>query len=571
MASAWLLQALFTTVLSNEILQARQAGTHDKFLLANITSGTLRGKVDSGLPVPVARFAGIPYARAPTGPLRFKAPASPDKWTGVRDALVFGDECLQRVAANDVFRDPNAPNSEDCLYLNVYTPTKRTSSAPLPVMVFIHGGGYNSGSGSSYDASYVAAKGVVFVTINYRLDLFGFLSTENDIMPGNYGMLDQVAALKWVKNNIASFGGDPNLVTIVGQSAGSASVSLLTLSPLAKGLFHRAIMESGSALSPWAVEYPGNRMTHRIAARLISNAVNCNDLNNSSALLSCLQKVDANTLLKASLGITGAVQATLINVPRVETTFGFLPDKPTALLSRGQFSHVDTLRGFNSDEFGGIIPALAGPQPVTREVAKQIWRGQLAQFTDIDREKVLKSMEATFLTGKTTTDAIQRGTLDGVDYFVFGAPMVTELEKVVSKAPEKKHYLYQFNYRPSFSKAPQWMSALHGQEMVFWFNAQIELITDKGNGIPTLNDRLVSLEIMGRWTNFAKTGNPTSTIPNAQATWNQYRSGAPNYLLINSASEAKRLYSPRVATDFYRKVLDSLQGPSSNSITPIVG
>ncbi|XP_035825795.1 cocaine esterase-like [Aplysia californica] len=146
MATTWLLQAIFITVLSNEILQTRQAATNSMFLLANTTSGTLRGRVDSGPSVPVAMFAGIPYAKAPTGPLRFKAPASPDKWTGVRDALVFGDECLQRVAANDAFRDPNAPHSEDCLYLNVYTPTKRTSNAPLPVMVFIHGGGYNSGN-----------------------------------------------------------------------------------------------------------------------------------------------------------------------------------------------------------------------------------------------------------------------------------------------------------------------------------------------------------------------------------------------------------------------------------------
>ncbi|XP_005098829.1 cocaine esterase [Aplysia californica] len=561
MASAWLLQSLCTTLLTNGNLPAGPGGTNDTFLWANTTYGTLKGKVVFEPSIPVAMFAGIPFAKPPTGALRFKEPESPDSWTGVRDALAFGDECLQRVALNDAFRDPNARHSEDCLYLNVYTPARTDCDTLLPVMVFIHGGGYNSGSGSSYDASYVAAKGVVFVTINYRLDLFGFLSTEDDIMPGNYGMLDQVAALKWVKNNIASFGGDPNMVTIVGQSAGSASVSLLTMSPLAKGLFHRAIMESGSSLSPFAIEYPGNRMTPRIAARLISNAVNCNDLNNSTALLSCLQKVDANTLLKKSLGITGAVQATLINVPRVETTFGFLPDKPTALMFRGQFSHVDTLRGYNSDEFGGFIPALAGPQPITMEVAKQVLRGQTVQFTNLDRVKVLEAMEATFLKDKKTPDAIQRGTLDGVDYFIFGAPMITELDDVVIHAPEKKHYLYQFNYRPSFSKSPPWMSALHGQEMFYLFDVQQKMFTDTGNGPPNADDILVSQQIMERWTNFAKTGNPTSTAQKGGATWNQYSSTNSNCLFINSAS-SERLLTPTKVVDFYRKVLDTLQEPN---------
>ncbi|XP_035825796.1 carboxylesterase 5A [Aplysia californica] len=578
MATAWLLQALCTTVLSNGTQQARQAGTNNMFLLANTTSGILRGQLVSGPSVPVARFAGIPYVKPPTvfvsvsGPLRFKAPVAPDSWTGARDALVFGNECLQGTILNDRFRNPNASQSEDCLYLNVYTPTQRPSKAPLPVMVFIHGGGYIIGSGASYDASYLAAKGVVFVTFEYRLDLFGFLSTEDDTLPGNYAMLDQVAALKWVKNNIASFGGDPNMVTIVGQSAGSSCVSLLTMSPLAKGLFHRAIMESGSALSPWAIEFPGNRVTSRILARLISKGVNCNDLNNSTALLSCLQQADANALLKASIGVTGALDANLIHVPRVETTFGFLPDKPSALLSRGQFSHVDTLRGYNSEELGAFIPAFAGsnPKPVTLEVAKQVLRSRLVQFNNLDQEKLQKVMETTFLKDKSSPDVLRREAMDAGDVSAFQGSTVVELEKVVSKAPEKKHYLYLFNHRPSYSKAPQWMSALHGDELQFLFDVRQQMFTDKGNGPPNADDIQVSQQIMERWTNFAKTGNPTSTVPKGGATWNQYRSTTPHYLLINSASQEKVLSQTEMIV-FYRKFLDFLEGPSSTPIVPIVG
>ncbi|XP_005098856.1 cholinesterase-like [Aplysia californica] len=148
--------------------------------------------------------------------------------------------------------------------------------------------------------------------------------------------------------------------------------------------------------------------------------------------------------------------------------------------------------------------------------------------------------------------------------------MVMELAKVVSYVPEKKHYLYQFNYRPSFSKAPQWMSALHGIEMLFLFDVRQQMFTDKGNGPPNAEDILVSQQIMERWTNFAKTGNPTSTVPNGGATWNQYRSTTPHYLQINSASQEKVL-SPNEIINYYRQILDTLQGPSSTPIVPIVG
>ncbi|XP_005098831.1 acetylcholinesterase [Aplysia californica] len=575
MAAIWLLQVLFTSALGASCLHRGQRAADDGFLMVNTSYGTLRGKVDSTPSVPVAKFLGIPYAKPPTGPLRFKAPVSPDSWDGVRDALTFGDECLQKLSPNFPFRAGDMPpkRSEDCLSLNVYSPTQRNVQDLLPVMVWIHGGGYYYGAGSWYDVTDLATKGVVLVTINYRLNIFGFLSTEDDTMPGNYGMLDQIAALKWIKDNIASFGGDPNLVTIIGQSAGSASASLLTLSPLAKGLFKRAIMESGVSLTTWAFIYPGNRLSHRMASRLVGQAAQCGDLDNSTTFFSCLQKVDANKLLNISLDLANILEPRQkVFAPRVETTFGFMPEFPATLLSRGQINHVDTLRGFNSDDMGIYDPRFLKnpPIPVTAEVAKHVIVRQMTQFTKLDQGKLLKVFQSKFLTNTSSSDVLQREALNAITTYTYVGPTIMELNYVVRSVTDKKHYLYQFNHRPSFSKLPQWMSAVHGQEIFYLFDVQQKRFTDTGNGPPDADDILVSQQIMERWTNFAKTGNPTSTVPTGGATWSQYSSATPNYLLINSDSES-RLWAKPYVVDLSRKVLETFGGISPAPVDPIIG
>jgi para-nitrobenzyl esterase len=202
----------------------------------------------------VRAFLGLPYAASPVGDLRWKAPQPPAKWKGERDATKYGAHCSQgRVFDDMVFEDGVA--SEDCLFLNVYTPADAKDKSKLPVMFWIHGGGYSGGASSEprHNGDFLPLKGVVLVTINYRLGVFGFLATEEmakeaNGAAGNYGLLDMVEALRWVKANIHGFGGDPNNVTIFGESAGSAAVSTLMASPAAKGLFQKAIGESGGAL-----------------------------------------------------------------------------------------------------------------------------------------------------------------------------------------------------------------------------------------------------------------------------------------------------------------------------------
>ncbi|NXT50370.1 SASB hydrolase, partial [Pluvianellus socialis] len=202
-------------------------------------------------------FLGLPFAHPPVGPLRFSEPQPPEPWKGVRDATSYPPMCLQDKVQGQIFSDliTNRKEkvllevSEDCLYLNVYTPVSTENQEKLPVFVWIHGGGLVFGAASSYDGSALAAfDNVVVVTIQYRLGIVGYFSTGDKHARGNWGYLDQVAALQWIQENIIHFGGDPGSVTIAGESAGGVSVSALVLSPLAKGLFHKAISESGTAV-----------------------------------------------------------------------------------------------------------------------------------------------------------------------------------------------------------------------------------------------------------------------------------------------------------------------------------
>lgn len=212
-----------------------------------LAQGRAQGRLDAG----IASFENLPYAIPPVGPLRWRPPVSPLSWSGVRDATRPGAICIQPPANGDPGVGP-LPMSEDCLTLNVWTPER--SAGPLPVMVWIHGGGYNNGSGTAalYNGSNLARRGVVVVTINYRLGRLGFFdhpALAVDRLPdepaGNYGVMDQIAALEWVRDNIGQFGGDAGNVTIFGESAGGVAVTQLMVAPSARGLFHKAIVQSG--------------------------------------------------------------------------------------------------------------------------------------------------------------------------------------------------------------------------------------------------------------------------------------------------------------------------------------
>jgi para-nitrobenzyl esterase len=340
-------------------------------------------------PSGVRIFRGIPYAVPPVGPLRWKPPAPTSKWAGVRKAERFGPRCMQEAVFGDMsFRSSGM--SEDCLYLNVWTPA-HSPAERLPVLVYFYGGGFVAGDGSEprYDGESMARRGIVMVTMSYRLGVFGFLahpglSQETSYRgSGNYGLLDQVAALRWVHDNIAAFGGDPAHITVGGESAGSVSASALMASPLSRDLIAGAMGESGSILGalsavPLAAgEATGRKFAAQVGAKSIAD----------------LRAIPAERLL-ADAGKFGAFAFD-------RTVDGYLfPKPPAAIYAAGEQAHVPLLAGSNSEEM--TASAVLGSEPPTL----QGYRNALERLYGTNATEVFKSYPAVG-DGDTVLDAAQ--------------------------------------------------------------------------------------------------------------------------------------------------------------------
>jgi para-nitrobenzyl esterase len=304
--------------------------------VVHIHGGFVRGAVGAG----VDSFLGMPYAAPPTGNLRWRPPAAPKSWHGVRDSTQFAPSCPQPSIQQNNTEVPPGTQSEDCLYLNVYTPARlsrderRSAEHGRPVLVWIHGGGLTEDAGRNYDPTNLAADGVVAVTINYRLGALGFLAhpalaSRPGGPSGNYGLMDQQAALRWVKHNIRSFGGDPNNVTIAGESAGGLSVLAHLVSAGSRGLFQRAIIESGSfALNQQPLA------TAEAAGEAFAAQAGCPD-----QTAQCLRNLPVANLVNPNfVEIPGVVDGKVLSEP-----IG-------AALTAGRFAHVPILNGTNHDE-----------------------------------------------------------------------------------------------------------------------------------------------------------------------------------------------------------------------------
>lgn len=287
------------------------------FLFGNITAsendllvklnhgGSLAGiylKTESGKPI--RSFLGIPYAKPPTGELRFEAPVSFPAWDGIKNATKSGSPCTQTYALHP--DDKFIQGTEDCLFVNVYTPpVSRIPPGGLSVMVWIHGGAWLGGSNENtfYGPEYIMEENVILVSINYRVGALGFLSSETLDCPGNFGLKDQVEALRWVKEHISSFGGNPGSVTIFGESAGGASISYLLQSEKPRGLFHKAIQQSGTIFNSWA--QPLHKGVAQSRALKMAKFFNCeNDEQDWKKIISCLKKVDAIEMISKTKEFT---------------------------------------------------------------------------------------------------------------------------------------------------------------------------------------------------------------------------------------------------------------------------
>jgi para-nitrobenzyl esterase len=373
-------------------------------VVVDTSRGALRGRWRDG----VARFAGVPFAAPPVGPLRFRPPAPPAPWDGERDATRFGPISAQNPSLMDaLFGGEAEPWDEDCLYLNVWTPNPE-AGAGLPVMVWIHGGGFEMGSGSSplYHGESFAREGVVLVTVNYRLGALGFLELGH-LDPdyagsGNVGLLDQVAALRWVRDNVAAFGGDPGNVTIFGESAGAMSVSLLMSMPSAEGLFHRAIAQSGATSAARSPERAEADAKEYLALAGL-------------ATLEDVLDAPVTTLLAAHASLAAGRVADPEEVIRVHgNPLAFLafrpvadgrevPTDPLGAIAGGAAAGIPLVIGTNLEEWR-LFALLAPPTTTEEDLLRRVGHlledpaGALAAYRAEHPEAPVSELEGAFLT-----------------------------------------------------------------------------------------------------------------------------------------------------------------------------
>jgi para-nitrobenzyl esterase len=433
-----------------------------------VEQGLLSGVAGASPEVRV--FKGVPFAAPPVADLRWRAPKPAPKWTGTRNASEFSAICMQRRPnAAGIGPEPR-PMSEDCLYLNIYT-TAKTAKDKLPVMVWIHGGALTAGAGSIYDGEQLARKGVVVVTLNYRLGVFGFfahpeLSKESDrAASSNYGLLDQIAALQWVQKNIAAFGGDPKCVTIFGESAGSWSTNLLSASPLARSLFQRVIGESGGQFEPMKTlpraEQAGEKFGSLIELRAKP----------AEALQAAIGA--------AFVGAPGAYSGPVVD--------GWcLPEDVYTIYSKGKQNDVPLLIGSNEDEGTMFTPA-----NVTLQSFKELAQRRFGS----DAEAFLKLYPA-----ESDSEAWKAQAASLRDQ-TFGWEMRT-WARMQSKTGKSKVYLYFFSRVPPGPAAAR-MGSFHSAEIAYVFHN-----THRPGRPWEETDHQLAETMSSHWVNFAKTGDP---------------------------------------------------------------
>lgn len=477
-------------------------------LLINTKHGQVRGKLLSVLDGGVRAFLGIPYGKPPLGKLRFRAPEPVDRWEGVKDATKFPNCCYQLEDTSypgfsgAEMWNPNTPVSEDCLYLNVWTPlfNKTQSPALAPVLVWIYGGGYTVGSSSldMYDGRYLSkSEGVVVVSMNYRLGPLGFMSLpDNKNVRGNAGLLDQRLALQWVASNIAAFGGDPSKVTLFGESAGSGSVGLHLLSPGSQALFHRAVMQSGSPNAPWATV--SQEVAWRRSTKL-GEVLGCST-SQPAQLESCLQQADPMTITSRQYEVL--TQQALLGLAFQPVIDGdFIPDKVEML----NLPKKDVMLGLNKDEgtyflmYGAPGFKVPGESLITRdEYLKGVGLAMAGMSNATQEAAVFHYTDWTDVNNGAANRDLLGNLVGDREFFC----PVLEFGQRYSQGGGKT-FVYLFDHRSSVNPWPAWMGVMHGYEIEFVFGMPL----NESLGY-TKSEVNMTKKFMKHWANFARTGDP---------------------------------------------------------------
>jgi para-nitrobenzyl esterase len=426
----------------------------------------------------VRAFLGLPYAAPPVGELRWKAPEPHAPWEGARDATNYGAHCAQNHVFDDmIFQDSG--QSENCLYLNVYAPADASSKSKLPVRFWIHGGGYSGGSGDEprHNGDFLPLKGIVLVTINYRLGVFGFLATEDLAREaggsaGNYGLMDMVQALEWVKGNIVQFGGDPGNVTIFGESAGSSAVSTLMAAQPARGLFQKAIGESGGAMDVGARGSAEQTEREKQEQAWVESLGAIN--------LAALRAMSTDAVLAAAAA-KGAPHFPVVVDGRL------LTEPIAATYAAGRQAHVPLLAGWNRDEF--FFPAMG--------MTTEKWKAEALKLFGDHSEEFLQLYQG------TTDEQAVRSAIDyNSDMFIaFSTWKWIQAQVKTGDAPV---YRYHVELAAPPSKFHPGSYAFHSDDIEYVFGT----LDTRPGAVWRPEDRRLSEEMMDYWTNFAKNGDP---------------------------------------------------------------
>ncbi len=496
---------------------------------------TDKGKVEGifTLHRTVRAFLGIPYAAPPVGKLRWRPPQPARQWF-YRSAKAFGPHCIQFGSYPDmIFHDPGA--SEDCLTLNVWTP-KGAAPGSLPVMVWIYGGGFTTGGTSEarQDGEFLARRNVVVVSMNYRLGMLGFLALRSlaeespNHAAGDYGLLDQAAALAWVHRNISAFGGDPNNITLFGESAGSFSVSAQMASPLAKNLLAQAIGESGAAFFSKGIPWEPLEIRESADAALVKKFLGTSDL-------AALRKIPAETLAK-----TPAFRNSQNFSPDIDGYF--LPASVPSIYAAGEEAHIPLLAGWNADEVRGMV--LFAPAPTTA-----------ASFTAMAQQQ-FGADAARFLSlypAANDPQAVQSaGDFAGDRFIAYSTWRWLEAHVATGEAPT---YRYRFDLpSPTDRFHHPGSGAFHSDDIEYVFGT----LDSRQGAHWGPQDRALSDLMQQYWTNFARNGNPNAPgLPD----WPTYKAQNDWQVMhLNADSEAK----PDAQRERYL-FLDSLWGKSTSS------
>ncbi|XP_049792028.1 juvenile hormone esterase-like isoform X2 [Schistocerca nitens] len=507
-------------------------------VFVTVETGALRGVVATSLNGTLYnRFVGIPFATPPLGDLRFRAPQPAANWSGTRDALTYGSECPQGGAG-----------SEDCLYVNVYVPVVNDSS-PLAVMVNIYGGAYTGGSSTNRAPDYFMDKGVLLVTFNYRVGSIGFLSLQNDDIPGNAGLKDQVFALQWVQRNIAAFGGDPSKVTIFGESAGGSSTSHLFFSPAAKGLFRGVIMESGEANAVWGVEANPREKAYRLAAALGFQTQDAND----SAVAAFLRAANHSDLTRDDNRALSDFEkrhlSRLAFVPVIEphSDTAVVTESPGDILRDGRYNQVAVMTGVTSAD-GGVVILSSGIlwndayAADVRENFTELVGSQLQLPTVEEQTDAAVKLENFYFGDEGFSIDNTQAVYDMVSDMYFIQP-AEALARTVANTSDLPVYLYYFDY-DGYGATQYGMG--HAAEASYLF---LQNGPDKD---PNSNDGKVTELLTTLWTNFAKYGDPA---PNGSpVTWNPFTADTANYLDMKLEFVTRQdLLKERM--DFWKQIL----------------